>query len=456
MRIRTRIAIALVAVVSVMLIGFTLLVYVWLRNAEHKAFNRRLSERGHNTAVLLEEVKEVDSTLLRVIDRSTLNPRRNEYVKILDPTGRKVYANLDRQDAMPDMALIQHIREEQEFRFEEGGLDAIGLHYMSPAGERYIVAYAFDDARAGFLANLRTIMAWGSIIILLITSLTAYFFSARALRPLFRLNNQVREVNDRSLAHVTRVQDPGSKDEIGELANSFNDMLFRLQDAFDQQKQFVRYASHELRTPLAAATSQIDLALQQDRSTEEYKALLVSLQEDHDRLSRLVGQLLLLFRAERIQEQQLEPVDMLDIVDNAIEGTRLEYPGTTIELDFARMPEYPEELTISGNAALLLSAVQNLVSNACKYGAGGKVSVHIDPQPKTLFISIVNGGALIPAEERDKIFQPFYRSSNHGDKSGFGLGLLLAKKIALLHDGDLTYAPAGNLNRFMLALPKKA
>jgi len=181
MRIRTRIAWALVAVVAFMLTAFSLLVYVWLRDAEHKAFDRRLSERGHNTAILLEEVKEVDSTLLRIIDRSTLNPRRNEYVKILDPSGREVYANLDRAETLPDTSLIRRIREEKEFRFDEGGLDAIGLHYVSPAGDRYIIAYAFDDARAGFLANLRTILFLGSAIILLITSLTAYYFSARAL-----------------------------------------------------------------------------------------------------------------------------------------------------------------------------------------------------------------------------------------------------------------------------------
>jgi signal transduction histidine kinase len=206
---------------------------------------------------------------------------------------------------------------------------------------------------------------------------------------------------------------------------------------------------------LAALTNQIDVALQQDRSPQYYKELLLSLQEDHDKLSKLLQQLLQLFRSgQAIQPAVLETIYLNELLDDCMDQIAQVHPETKLVLNYANFPEQEEDLQFKGNASLLTTAILGLLENACKYGAGNPVLIEIGFDSKLLSISIENQGSLIPEPDRERLFTAFFRSSNIDGKRGFGLGLVLAYKIIQMHKGQLSYQVNDGANCFVCKLPK--
>jgi signal transduction histidine kinase len=246
-----------------------------------------------------------------------------------------------------------------------------------------------------------------------------------------------------------------SGDEIAEVAKSYNAMLDRLAQTFDQQKQFVRYASHELRTPLAVVMSQIDAALQKERSPDQYRHLLLSLQEDHDKLSQLVTRLLQISRAEQTdQYKQFTTVSFYELVEESIELVKKAYPAILFQVQFLQIPASDEDFQVMADSALLQSALINMLSNAAKYGNQQPVLVQLGYTSAQVTFQVTNAGKLIPPDEQAFLFQPFFRASNRAGQGGYGLGLLLIKNVATYHQGTFIYTIEQEKNIFILTLPK--
>lgn len=455
MTIKTRSALAIVGVSSIILILFSLVMYASLLAFEKKQFNERLYQKAANTVRLLEDVKEIDSLLLSIIDANTVQELRQEKLLILAKNNQVLYSSIDEHIIQYSQALLQRIRQHKLVYFQDGEYDAVGLLYGTGSRERIVLFAAYDETRSKAIAVMLKVLLIGNVIILGVLLVTAYFVADRALEPLSLLNHQIAAVSDASL-HQQQLAVPVSKDEIQQLAASFNQMLQRLQAAFDQQQSFIRHASHELRTPLAAVTAQIDVALNQDLSPADYKAVLLSLQEDHDRLSQLVNQLLLLFKAEREEAlQHCEDVAMHALLEEVQEEVNTLYPLQMWHNHFDPFPAQESDLVVYGNKSLLHSCLSNLLTNAAKYGTGNQVHVELSFSAEAVTISVINEGAAIPIEEREKLFQPFYRSRNAQQQKGIGLGLLLVKKVAYLHGGSIRYQSDGpQNNRFILSITK--
>ncbi len=456
MTIKTRSALAMVGIVAAMLLLFSAVMYFSLVRFEQHQFRERLLQKARNTVTLLEEVQEIDSQLLQIIDANTVQELRKEKILILGSQNQVLYSSPDEHQIGYQAAQLQRIRQEGSLHFDDGQYDAVGIRYDYQGRQRIVLVSAFDESRGPAIRVMLQVLLTGNVLILLAISAAAYLLAGRVLRPLAQLNEQIAQVNDATLHHVQQVAEPATADELQQLAASFNHMLQRLQQAFEQQQAFMRFASHELRTPLASITAQLDVALLQSREPAADAALLQSLQEDHDRLSALVTQLLQVFRADKpLQASDIAPLALHELVEDAMTDVAHHYPEVQWQLMFDPPPGSPEDLTVAGNASLLQSAVSNLLSNAAKYSQPTQVQVTLGYTSSQVLLTVTNPGPAMDEEAARHLFSAFYRSHHSSGRPGVGLGLLLVKKLATLHGGQVQYQyNSESGHSFCLQLPR--
>lgn len=456
MTIRKRSAWVIVSAVMGMLLIFCCIIYVLFAENHRKHFRKQLAEKALNTVRLLEEVKEVDSALLSIIDANTLHEWRNEKTIVLNDSGKLVYSSADDHQIHYTSDMLQQIKQNTYYYYTEENYETVGYYYRYQNQQRYVLVAAVDEERSSLFRDWLMLLATGVLVILVVTLLTAYFFAGKALQPLSTLQQLLKNAGDQHFEKAkfeNRLLESG--DEIAEVAKSYNAMLDRLAQTFHQQKQFVRYASHELRTPLAVVMSQIDAALQKERSPDQYRHLLLSLQEDHDKLSQLVTRLLQISRAEQTdQYKQFTTVSFYELVEESIELVKKAYPAILFQVQFLQIPASDEDFQVMADSALLQSALINMLSNAAKYGNQQPVLVQLGYTSAQVTFQVTNAGKLIPPDEQAFLFQPFFRASNRAGQGGYGLGLLLIKNVATYHQGTFIYTIEQEKNIFILALPK--
>jgi two-component system, OmpR family, sensor kinase len=286
-------------------------------------------------------------------------------------------------------------------------------------------------------------------VALILGSYGGLLLANQALRPVDRITRAAEQISTGDLAE--RVPMSAKMDEIGRLVATFNQMISRLQSAFERQKQFTSDASHEMRTPLAVMRGDIEIALRRERSSDEYKRVLTSNLEEIVRLSRLVEDLLMLARADYGRlELRHEPVDLNKLCQQMVEyisplaqqkGQDILYyqlngkAQETATVDSA-------EIKIIGDMQRIKQLLLNLLDNAIKYtDFGGKVSLELKTEGKCAVITIADTGRGIPPEDLPHIFERFFRrSKTTSDRSatGFGLGLSIVKWIVDSHSGKIT------------------
>lgn len=238
-------------------------------------------------------------------------------------------------------------------------------------------------------------------------------------------------------------------DELAELGHDFDRMSAQLRALMEGQRRLLHDVSHELRSPLARLQAAIGLAHQQP---ERVQASLERIERESVRMDRLVGELLTLSRLEAATSlPAAEPVDVVEMVDQIADDARFE-AGAAIEVDA------PEPVTVRGAPDLLWSAVENIVRNAVKHGAGGRVDVRVHPDGDLVHIEVLDQGPGIAPEHLGDVFEPFFRSNpTRNIVDGHGLGLAIAKRVVETHGGRISAAnrAEGGL-RMTITLPRAA
>lgn len=271
------------------------------------------------------------------------------------------------------------------------------------------------------------------IVIIILGVAITYWVMGRALRPLTVLSRTIHDINANNLSKP--ITDDGAKDEVGSLRASFNEMLQRLERAFQQQKHFSASAAHELKTPLATMKTSLQvLRFDSEPSTEDYSDTLVVLEENVDRLIATVNDLLLL-STEGMTELDDEISLRWLLGDIAAE---LQEQINQKKLHCI-LPE--NDCLIAGNIRLLRVAFFNLFDNAIKYNKfSGTIQATLFAQEDgTVVVSIRNTGIGLSEEDVERIFEPFYRG-DHGrilPISGNGLGMSIVRTIIQEHGGNI-------------------
>ncbi|MFE5793333.1 sensor histidine kinase [Streptomyces sp. NPDC056503] len=264
-----------------------------------------------------------------------------------------------------------------------------------------------------------------------------YAMAGRVLSPLGRITRTARQVAGSDLAR--RIELDGPDDELKELADTFDEMLERLERAFSAQQRFVANASHELRTPLAINRTLLEVHLSDPGAPMEFQQLGKTLLATNERSEQLVEGLLLLARSDN-QIAERKPVDLAEVAERAVDQVYGEAETKGVEIRGERAP-----VVVQGNGVLLERIALNLLQNAVRYNVpeDGWVEVTTEAQHGQAVLVVSNTGPVVPAYEIDNLFEPFrrLRQERTGSDKGVGLGLSIARSVARAHGGRISAEP---------------
>ncbi|WP_019988225.1 HAMP domain-containing sensor histidine kinase [Rudanella lutea] len=434
MNIRTRLTLLFTLLVASIMLLFSLSIYYLYNQFRENEFQQRLEDKAMTAARLLDDVGQTS--------KDDLTTMVAEQVSVYNNQDKEVYRS---NQTNPVFEITPEVRRQARkggsIRIRVDTLEAVVMHYYSPTHKQDYVMVASGYDRFGFskLDRLREILFFGWLFSLMVVAVAGWLFSSDALRPVSELIEQAKAISGTNIHRRLRVG--RQRDELAQLALTFNEMLQRLEEAFVTQKSFVSHASHELRTPLAVMMSQIDVALMQQRSTVEYEASLSELLDSVKNMMGLVNGLLELVRANSDSVTlNYQPVRVDELLWQARSALLLKQPDYLIEIDFENMPEQEEDLILLGESHLLTTAFQNLMENGCKYSSDHAVTVSLLFTPDQVQVSFVDEGLGIPAADLPHIFEPFYRADNIMTVKGHGIGLALTRRIINLHKGNIQVA----------------
>jgi signal transduction histidine kinase len=435
MQIRRRLTVQFAMIVAtILLVTVSLLYYSTLQYRRFEFFTQ-LRGKATTTADLFLRVPEVDSMMLRLIDRNKSDVLPSENIKIYNEANKVVYTNNDENGFRTTPEELDRVRELGETQSEFGQFEIIGLHCKSSKGNYVVTAGAIDNFGRTKLRKRQILLVTVFLGGLIVVGVAGWIFAGRALKPINDIVERMKQISARNLD--ARLDEGNRTDEIARLAQTFNQMLTRLENAFNLQKTFVANISHELKNPLTAITSQLEVSLLRERDNADYQRTLESVLEDIQKLNRAASSLLDLASLNTEQVQLMRsPLRIDELLWLCREQLLSNHPDFQVEMDM-NLPEDAQFLMINGNEHLLGIAFANLLENGCKFSDNKGVKVTLKTSPKLITVEFQNFGAGILPEDLENIFQPFYRGKNTISGTGHGIGLSLVRRIFDLHDAQV-------------------
>ena len=314
------------------------------------------------------------------------------------------------------------------------------------------VAMSLDDAHAVLRAG-RWLFLSMSLVILGGIGLTTALLARRALRPIDRMVTRARQIGEASLGE--RLPHPGTRDEIGRLVETLNEMLGRLERSFEIQRRFTADASHELRSPLSRLRAELEVTLRRPRTPAEYEETLRSCLEEVQRVQSLTEELLELARIDSRQEPETaQPTAVSEIVRAAVLAVtaQAERRGIVVAV------HQPQEILVHAAPVAAKVALANILDNAVKFSPpDDEVTIVITSNPEEAVVAVSDRGPGVSPEDVPRLFQRFYRgkASRAADVPGVGLGLAIASALVERQGGRVSVESTGEKGAtFTIRLPR--
>ncbi|HEV7859688.1 MAG TPA: heavy metal sensor histidine kinase [Pyrinomonadaceae bacterium] len=449
--VRARLTLWYVGVLALVLVAFSIGVYALLARSLYTHLNEELlatvEATGTFIARAIGEGESEERALSNALDE-LIAPR--QAAAVFDPEGRllaeqpargDVHVSLPPQNFIPASGAYLYNVADDRAEDDAGRIIALQRIRVDRNGKTYLIIVSQPlNVVTEELKRIRLVLYFAVLVALALAGLGGWFLARRSLQPVVQMTERARRISAENLEQRLPIANP--RDELGQLAATFNDLLARLDDSFAQQRRFMADASHELRTPLSVMRTATDVTLEaQKRSEDEYREALRVIDEQARRLTRIVEDMFTLARADAGRRALHHNHFYLDhlLLETAraanVLGAR---KGLLIEV-----ADFPET-TYQGDEGLLRQMILNLLDNAMKYTpAGGVVRVQLDQHDSLYTISVTDTGVGIPLEARPHIFERFYRvdkaraRSEATDGAGAGLGLSIARWIAEAHHGRL-------------------
>jgi signal transduction histidine kinase len=385
--------------------------------------------------VYLEE-DEVSNKVFLGFQKVLLEKLPGETIRLYDFKNQPAFI-VDSLPSFFPITIIEKTRKEKTYKSKVNGIYTYGIFYPDNQGDFVILASATDKIGDTKLEQLGKGLLTGFLFSIFILFFIGRFFTMKMLKPINEIIDHVNNITDSNLN--LRLSEGNGKDEIAELAVTFNRMLERLENAFELQRNFVASASHELRTPLTSIIGNIDVSLSRYRNAEEYKLVLQTVLEEAERLHRLSDGLLNIAQASSdINNIKMEYFRIDELLEESKNTVQNQMSESKMELYFENMPSNSNDLLIRGNRNLLIIAFENLIENANKFSENKNIKIKLINAEKSITITISDKGIGIPDKDLSNIFQTFFRAENARSYSGSGVGLSLCQKIFLLHNGTLS------------------
>ena len=305
-----------------------------------------------------------------------------------------------------------------------------------------LVAMSLEDAKM-VLHNLSQILILTYPLILLVLFVIARLIAGRSIKPInsiIRTSNIITRDNLKS-----RIPLPQNKDELYTLSQTINNLLDRIENTIEREKQFASDASHELRTPLTVIKGTLEVLIRKPRNQEEYQEKIIFCVSEVDRLNHMVDQLLLLARFENQSKSlKIEKVCLNAVILDSISRYSAKIQAKQIQIS----TDFSKEYYVETDAYLLSIIINNLVSNALKYSnENSELKIFLTDEKESIECHIIDSGIGIPAEDLQKIFNQFYRSKTieHTGIKGTGLGLSIVKRLCTLLQIDIKITSKENV-----------
>jgi signal transduction histidine kinase len=413
-------------------------VYYLFADFRQDEFTARLAEKARTTAKLLIEVKEIDYNMQKLIDKNSINKMYNENTQIYDDTKKLIYSSSDIPTVNWTSAELEQIKRKQRV-FKRTSQDVVlGLYDVINNKGYYVLISAEDTYDNSKLAYLKYLLFGAFVIGTALVWILSFSLSKKALKPLDNFRKKIQEITDSNLK--IRLSSAGREDEINTLARSFNQMMDRIDNAYNRQKEFTSNASHELRTPVARIAAQLENLLQRDRLDQAIRINLTSIFEDTFQLSEVISSLVTLADINsREHHFSFVKLRLDEIIYSAVTELSKVFPGFKLKFEIENHATKETDPEIWGDEMLLKIALLNLLKNAFIYSDNQFPECVIKQQDHQIELVITNTGEIPEIADTATLFTTFYRGSNSGNVAGSGIGLSIVKRIIDYHRANIVY-----------------
>src|SRR3569832_2366158 len=455
--VRIRLTLWYAGVLALSLIAFALVIYYAAGNIFHERQDESLRSTAQTVAsAYVEELAEAHSLSKAgegVLSEITFP---NRYVQLTDSTGKPLAASANLAGStisIPSPVLADaHTRGFSHATINGLRVTVVPLSTAQALGYA-AVAEPLSVVEAG-LRELRRDLFAGVLLVLLLASAGGYFLARKSLAPIASMNSQTQRISAENLS--ARLDVTNSRDELGRLATTINDLLARLEKTNKEQQRFIADASHELRTPLAVLRGETEVALGKTRTVDEYQQSLSMIQEEAEQLSRIVEELFILARQPINTRAALskERVSLNDAVRDCARAAQVLATQKGVRL---KLENDSPAIALNGDRELITRLILNLLDNAVKYTpAGGEISLALARENGNAEIVVRDTGMGIPETDQSRVFDRFFRVDKARARAlgGAGLGLSIAQWIVEVHGGEISVASApGRGSTFTILLP---
>ncbi|AFK01935.1 integral membrane sensor signal transduction histidine kinase [Emticicia oligotrophica DSM 17448] len=451
MTIRVRMAVLFLSIFSILLLVFSLVIYFESEVYRQREYKIRLRQEALTAATIIFNKNEISPDLLKLLDKHNVTALNQEEIIIYDIHDKVIYES-GSDTLLVNREVLGKIRQEKDLFWEENGKEMYGTVITNSGKEYIVLASSIDKYGIDKQKNLAFILGFSAFLLVCISAVTGWLFARRMLRPVKQMIQKIDKIQASALN--LRLNEGNKADELEQLSIRFNQMLDRLEHAFQTQRSFVSHASHELRTPLTAITGQIQVSLLANDNQADLKLMIQSVLEDVQQLNKLTNNLLDLTSIDADDTKfKYELVNILELIWQVRAELLKKNPNYQILISLDEEADSMPE--VRGNDGLLYTALINLIENGAKFSPQNTVEVKIKMQNEKLTIDFHNEGSVIPANELNQIFEPFKRGSNSRHTKGHGVGLSLTRRIVQLHKGKIDVKSSDESGTtFTLILPR--
>ena len=426
MKIGSRIALFYTIITVGAITAVVMVFYFFTSRYINHLYDSYLIEKAYLTAQKHWEKDEVDEYSYREIQQ--------KYNELL-PQAQEILLNMDSVPMAVNDSLNKYLDSNQQARlFKDlpvslvyGKLRGAALHYPNNEGDFIVLVMANNTYGYEIQKHILLLAVFLLLISCGLIYLLGRIYANRILRPLQHILKELKRIRGNNLN--VRMKTFDNKDELDELIRTLNEMLDRIDTAFQAEKSFISNASHELNNPLTAIQGECEISLLKERSATEYIDSLQRISTESKRITQLIKHLLFLSRQdEDILQNAKEKIDLVVLLRDLC----LQYPQVTFNTN-----ETDGSVHITANFYLLRIALQNIIDNARKYSKE-QVDVSLSIREDCPVIEVKDYGIGIPEKEIHHIFHSFYRASNTREYTGQGIGLSLSMKILSVYGGKIT------------------
>lgn len=450
MQLKYRFPLYFSVVISVLLAIVMVVIYYLFADFRESDFKSRLAKKVETTSRLLIEVKEVDSTLLTIIDKASTDKLVEETVQIYDDQMKLLYRSGDKELDPLTAREVQTVKKTGQVFLNDKGSDIFGLHYQFSNKDYYVFISAQDKYGIRKLDYLKVLLLVSYIAAIVLIWLLSFYISNRTLRSLLRITRQIQDINARN--RKIDVSELKQEDEIKALASSFNTMMERIDEAYKSQQEFTSNAAHELRTPVARMSAQLENLVKANVCPPQAQETIQSVIHDTHQLSDIISSLLLL---SKIEINDGPNAFSTVRIDEALFAARAQlmktYPDFKFHFAIENASVSETSMEVRGDETLLVIAFLNVLRNAYAYSDNQSVYCTLQQADDRFEVRITNSGETPKTEHTRELFTTFKRGTNSGNKPGSGIGLSIVQRILQYHEATLTYnTPNHNTNEIII------